>query len=218
MPDVPIRLYYHVTMIGKFVEITNEIFERVVSSGLYDKCDSISIGVLGDSDKLSELNNAISKFPKIKIVRHSENKGLFELFTIEELRNDCHNLDKFYAMYLHSKGVTSQNEADAKYRDDWRREMLSSVVDKYADCIEALNDGYDICGCRLVTARLSVSELTHASGNFWFANSQYIKTLPEIRTNQNSENPYPGAMYAEMWPFSGQPIIFCIDKMKYLRP
>jgi hypothetical protein len=75
--------------------------------------------------------------------------------------------------------------------------MLYFLVDKYKDCINKMDETYDTVGCNY-----KENPYHHYSGNFWWANSNYIKTLnylneeipdshaPEFWVLQNSPNKY----------------------------
>ena len=79
--------------------------------------------------------------------------------------------EKYGILYLHTKGVTTP---DNLCIDDWRQYMTYFNVNQYQKCFDML-DEYDSCGVDLVS-----EPATHYSGNFWWANSSYIKQLPTI--------------------------------------
>ncbi len=213
--NVKIRVYYHVTCINHFLEITEYIFDRIVSSGLYEYIEGIYIGALGEPEELIKLEELIKKYPKAIIRSHSERKADYEFHTLRLLHEDSKTLPKFYGMYLHSKSVTFPKEGcegrtpnDHKYDWYWMQYMVYWMVEQWQKCYRALDMkdiGYDICGVKIAPARMSASKRTHASGNMWFANSEYIKTL-DSKTIEWSE--WKDIFEGEMWAFSGNPIIY----------
>jgi hypothetical protein len=56
-------------------------------------------------------------------------------------------------------------------------------IENWTDCIEKLDEGFDCCGVNWLP------ELNPPcfSGNYWWANSSYLKTLPRIN-NLNIQN------------------------------
>lgn len=220
MTKVPIRVYYHVTCINRFLDITKEVFDAIVESGLYDECESISIGVLGSEDGKNKLEQLLNNYPKAKIVKHHADVSYFEFFTISKLKQDADTLPLFYALYMHSKGVmtTPDKIDDIKFKDFWRAYMLHWMVSEWSQCYTALDlrdlddhhSGYDLCGVRVVPARKSIGGTTHISGNYWWASSDYIKSLKLVKhdTYYDGQNPYAGGHAPEVWPCSGDPIIF----------
>ena len=57
--------------------------------------------------------------------------------------------------------------------------MSWGVIKNWRKCIDALNVGYDVAGVNYFT-----KPAKHFSGNFWWANSEYIKTLPDPSTKE----------------------------------
>lgn len=213
-----IRIYYHVTLIGKYFDITLDIFDEIERSGLMDECEGIYIGVLGDAKELQNFMELIERYPKAKVINYHTDKQYYEWHTISKIKEDADNLPRFYALYLHSKGVTSENENDSKFRQFWADYMTYWMVTKWKQWYHALDlrdlddhyVGYDASAVRVVPARKSIGHTTHGSGNFWSANSEYIKTLKLVKENTyyDGQNPYTGGHSAETWVWSGQPIIY----------
>lgn len=218
-----IRIYYHVTCIGRYFEITKGIFDSIMESGLHDECEGIYVGVLGLGTDVEKLNELLLNYPKAKIIAHSTHLDYFELFTIQHLKKDADTLPKFFALYLHSKGVTSANENDSKFRQFWCDYMIYWMVSNWRLWYHALNlkdlddhdAGYDIASVRVVSARKSIGHTVHGSGNMWSADSEYIKTLEFVLADTyfDGQNPYQGGHIAETWAFSGQPIIYAPTMM-----
>lgn len=221
IPTVPIRVFYHVTCVNHYLEITKYIFDRIISSGLYEHIDGIYIGALGDGDAILELQKLIGDYPKAKISAHSIRKADYEFHTLRLLKYDADTLPKFYSVYLHSKSISYPKEGNdqGKTPNDhlwdmfWMKFMCHYVVTEWERWYKALSLkgwGYDIAGCRVVPARLSASSRTHASGNFWAANSEYIKTLSDEMIEWAE---WKDIFNGEMWAFSGNPIVYILSNM-----
>jgi hypothetical protein len=72
------------------------------------------------------------------------------------------------------------------------------LIEKWEDCILKLKD-YDTCGVNLNTELPSIK--THYSGNFWWANSSYIRKIPRFDMT-NCTVPYVMGNprgYCEFW-------------------
>lgn len=162
-------IYFHVGAIGEYQQIFNEIYSQIKESGLLNEVESLTIGLVGSSRLEIENND------KIKVHKNS-NLELGEFFTLDLLKNFSNSTTENYkVLYLHTKGVTTPNNPCIV---DWRNYMTYFNVNQYKECFNTLED-YDSCGVDLVT-----EPCLHYSGNFWWANSQYIKklpTIPEIR-------------------------------------
>ena len=110
---------------------------------------------------------------KIKIFCHDsnlsngENNTLKEIFNFSKY-NDC----KIW--YIHTKGAQYHEGNMNEYVenvDSWRKYLESFIIEKHNECIEALNN-YDVCGAEW--------HGNHFWGNFWWANSKYIRKMKNI--------------------------------------
>lgn len=177
-------IYFHVATIGEYQKIFDEIYSKIIKSGLYNNVDEVNICVVGDG-KLNVQSN-------VKL--HSDldiSKG--EFFTLQKIEERSKSSNKnLKILYLHTKGVTTPHN---QCIIDWRVYMTYHNVIRYNKCLKAL-DHCDACG-----VDFHKEPAKHFSGNFWWANSSYIKTLPSI--NDISNPNYPSVLTtrhnAEFW-------------------
>ena len=104
-------------------------------------------------------------------VRNECDGAEFEFPTINLLRdhaaaNDC------AILYLHTKGVSRTGPSI----DDWRACMLYWMVERWRECVDKLLKGHDTVGYTRCER-----PLPHFQGNYWWARSQYLRTLGEPR-------------------------------------
>ena len=105
-----------------------------------------------------------------------------ELLTVDHLHRFCnHYIGKIW--YIHTKGVSRPSNPHVQ---DWRRYMEHFVITRYKDCVEAL-EAHDACGVEwfevndpLFWKVYYCENNSHFAGNFWWANSDYIKSLPPL--------------------------------------
>ena len=64
--------------------------------------------------------------------------------------------------------------------------MLNCVVDNHAACLSRLNDHIAV-GTKKSDPVINGIRMRHFSGNFWWANSEYVKSLPNPEKNIISE-------------------------------
>ena len=158
-------IYFHVGTIGDYQKIFDEIYSQILESNLLNEVESLNIGIVGNGKLNFEKND------KIK-VHINPNLELGEFFTLELLKNFSDSVTKNYkVLYLHTKGVTTPNNPCIV---DWRKYMTYFNVNQYDKCFDTLEES-DSCGVDLV-----YEPALHYSGNFWWANSSYIKKLPTI--------------------------------------
>lgn len=149
--------FIHVATINNYQSIVNDFIDRIRRSGL-DKEARITFYVCGPSPLDTQ------GFPQ---VRTSSQIEPGEFLTLNALIGYCKTGDD-NVMYIHTKGVTSPNN---ECINDWRRYMSYFMIDKYKDCIAALNSN-DTCG-----VDLRQEPCPHYSGNFWWATSPHIQSL-----------------------------------------
>jgi hypothetical protein len=186
-------------------KIFDEIYTSITDGGLIHHLNEINVIVCG--------NKNFCSFPileKCNFHYYSDDVYLHEFPTLSALYNDCINLDdNSKILYLHLKGVTSNN-------DTWRKKMLTATVYNHKECISSLEEGYDSVGTLLSNTIIDDKKIKFYSGNFWWATSKFIKTLPEPtkenlmlkfdwmiknRANKNSHAPSSHSFryLAELW-------------------
>ena len=195
-----IFIYYHVCLINNWEKVTNKIFQEINKSGLIDIIENLFIFILGDItiDNIEKIKKIIQMNPKYKIISFNKNIQLYERHTLNTLLDDCKSRNKYKnckILYLHSKGIT---KPDHKNVEDWVNYLIYFNINQHIDCINML-DNYDTCGVNLLE-----QPVMHYSGNFWWANSEYIKMLAPlsiiIQTNFNSNQEYCNYyVQPEMW-------------------
>jgi hypothetical protein len=160
-------IYMHICAINNWKEIIKNLFDRIRSSGLYDKIDELRYGFLGNPDCLKD---EIFKDPKFHNILWSSDINLRETVTLNKLWYAVKE-EEFNVLYLHSKGVSHNGQN----RDitDLVEYLTYYNVDRYEDCINQLNNGADVVG-----VNISNFMMFHYSGNFWWSKSAYIgKTI-----------------------------------------
>lgn len=168
-----IKVFIHIATIGNYQEIVKDFFEKIVESKLIDEAEEIIFSIVGDGILEIPENN------KIKINRNTD-LSIGEFYTLEKIKSFADSVnDNYKILYIHTKGVTAPNN---KNIIDWRNYMSFFNIIKYKEAIHFLNT-YDTCGVDLVN-----EPTTHYSGNFWWANTNFLKTLPKIEEISNPDS------------------------------
>jgi hypothetical protein len=149
---------------GNWKEVFNELFNSIYESGLIEEVKKIYIGISGDE----ELYN---NHEKIEII-HRSRLDSYEFITLDYLLKYCKENSDNKVLYIHTKGVSSSIQY-MEAIDDWRKYMSYFVIENYKKCLDVL-DKFNVCGVDWVE-----EPFKHFSGNFWWANAEYLNTLPE---------------------------------------
>ena len=140
------------------------MIDVIFKSGLIDEVEKINVGIVGDKEVILPIDD------KINILYKNDNLQSYEFLTLQFLKDFCKENEDYNVLYLHTKGVT----LESKPINDWRQYMLYFLVEKYEKCFDVLKNN-DTCG-----VDLRKDPANHYSGNFWWAKSNYIKTLIEF--------------------------------------
>ena len=158
--------YLKETGTGTGTSILNYIISNLIDSNSIQYFEKIFIVNIGERLNPNNFQNN-----KIQIVNYSENTQLFEIPTINFIRSFCEYNDNCDILYLHTKGISYPN---SKNIIDWKNMMIYFLVNNCKDCFELLKQ-YDTVGCNYLE-----TPFKHYSGNFWWATSNYIKSLNRI--------------------------------------
>jgi hypothetical protein len=164
---------------------------------IFDKVYIINIGIPVDN----------SYGEKCEVINYSHNIELYENPTINFMKNFSEKNPNSYMLYIHTKGVR-YNPNDNK-ENDWIDYMLYFLVEQRKICISLLDNNYDTVGCNYSNdLDKECFKYTHPfppphyNGNFWWANTNYVRTLPLL----SEENPDRNA--PEFWLFKNNPIFY----------
>lgn len=157
----------HIYGVNHWNEIVEEQIKRIRDSGLIDIVDRIYYCVVSNGVH-------IIGSEKYYLLDYSDDMSLSESFTLNRIREKALE-EEFKAFYIHTKGVTRPDEMALQH---WRYYMEYFCINCWHWCLEALNHA-DTAGVNIRVYGRQHKRF-HYSGNFWWANSSYIKTLPEL--------------------------------------
>lgn len=215
----PIAIFYHCLLFtGEPPSLSQTAFNivraqmaQLSESGLAEVASEIVIGINGGQDNLA-LGIAFPE--KAKIVLHGH-ESRSELPTLVLLEQWISRHLGWHVLYFHTKGAThpiddvSRPELGMSPADyfhfvaKWRNCMMDNLVNKWNRCVADLDSGYDSVGCHWMP-NAGVNKRDNIwGGNFWWAASDFLSTLPPIMTLNTVKRPDLGsrerAYEAEHW-------------------
>ena len=173
MSGTQIIIYVHICQFSYWQILFTKIMNAIKESGLYDQCKEIRLGVVNHIDKV--VDEPILNDPKISCIIHGH-CSLYERNTLLHIRKKS---EEEYAQYLyvHTKGLKyldgSREQFESDCVKDWVDLMIHWNIYNWRKAIEMLISN-DVYGCEFFR-----DPQPHFSGNFWWANSRYIQTLPK---------------------------------------
>jgi hypothetical protein len=169
-----VRVFYHLACTGNWREVFTE------QIGLLDACSfpPVDLTVLGDAEDLRDVHEICEALGRpFNLVFHSPELTHFETPSLLAIEAYARENDG-YVLYLHSKGVSSP---DDELKARWRELMMRELVENWERCMLELPH-YDAIG---VNWR-DMPPVSHFSGNFWYAATRYLRTLPDFRAYYES--------------------------------
>jgi hypothetical protein len=168
---------YFVALLNEWEPIVKPQINRLFNSNLYKETDELHVRVFfNDNEELYKFRTLLKNDKKILLTLTKKNE--YEFGALRILKNLSKKED-FYGYYLHAKGVSrTMNKQLSKCVKSWREYMEYFLIDKYDLCVKELDNGWDAAGVKI--RRTPGTDFFHFSGNFWWANSKFIRELPEI--------------------------------------
>ena len=195
-------IFFHVYLKSGYSRILIDKFKKFKSSGLYEKANKIYLTLFGDIEIHSEfLNDFKDMYPKIEYAVIANAVFNNEPDTLNLMIKKANEYEQNTPMlYLHTKGLSYANPDLKKNVDAWVRYLDLYVINKWEECVDSLKEN-DAAG------GFYVEDPKHFQGNFWWANSDYIKNLPKI-TNENVSQYHRGEFWIlsetdKVYPLSG---------------
>jgi Methyltransferase domain len=167
--EAPVRGFATICCLGHYREVLDELLDALLESGLYDRSESLEFAVLGAPADRAAVADLIRPFEKILVGYQSAEVREYEFPALGLLQDACRSWSG-NVYYLHTKGVShSRLNQHVRY---WRGLMLDAVVRGHTECTRLLLD-HQAVGTNWLG--------DHYSGNFWWARSEHVQRLPDIR-------------------------------------
>jgi hypothetical protein len=175
-------IFFHVYLKSGYSRILIDKFKKFKNSGLYASANKIYLTLFGDVETSSEfLNDLKDMYPKIEfgvITNASFNNEPDTLNLMLKKANEYETNTPM--LYLHTKGLSHTHPDTKRNVEAWVRYLDLYVIKEWERCVKALENN-DAAG------GFYVEEPKHFQGNFWWANSDYLKNLPKITTENYAE-------------------------------
>lgn len=196
-------IYFHCYCFGSYASVLYNKYKKINNSELLKNIDNFYVIVSNTQERHKDFLQQFSTLSnKIKIINLSNpvfNDESDTLNFILQQSNDSSTNRRI--LYLHTKGVTHSHQLVKKNVDAWVEYLDLYNIHKWKECVDAL-DTHDVAG-----GLYESSNPKHFSGNFWWANTNYIKTLPEI-----TEKNYKLFNRGEFWILSNTDKIYPVSE------
>lgn len=178
------------------------LIDKIKTTGLIHHLETIYINNIGIPIEKNIYGD------KFKICNYSDNPALYEIPTINKIQQFSKENTDCNILYLHSKGISYDDNNQKE--NDWVDMMLYFLVERFELCLEKMICGIQAVGCNYYNEQMKIRNPKHFSGNFWWADSQYISKLPSLI--EKTENVYPND--AEFWLCKNNPSVYELHNSK----
>ena len=162
-----IAIFYHIAQMGSFWrDVVKEQTELLHECGLLDACDTAVCTILGSESV--DLPKPFQVASQSMLLHKYEFPALDAMYAYA-----CENPDAAI-LYLHTKGVSVNKDR----KRQWRRYMQWGVLERWQDCISALNN-FDTAGVEWYTGERQEVRGTAGfwAGNFWWSTGKHLSRL-----------------------------------------
>lgn len=181
----PIALFYHcLFLLGEppkllkhACEVVDEQMGELLRSGLLDAASEFHVGINGGAESAWPARILLPK--KAQCTFHGL-QSRSENLTLVEIEKWVPAHPNWYVLYFHAKGSTHVPDSDYdKFSAQWRKSLMADVVSNWRTCIADLDSGYESAGSHFMRGLADGTQNIWA-GNFWWATSDFLATVPSI--------------------------------------
>lgn len=198
---IPSKIYivFHIAALGNWKEVVKELTNEILISSLTDYCLKMYVTIVGtDTTEVKSIFTE-TEYPleKLEFI-NAGSLNQYEFPAINKIIELATELeDKTKILYIHTKGVSYFNTRYELTTANWRHFMSYFNIKEWKRCVNILED-FDTVG--ILYQKNSTFLSPHYSGNFWWANTSYLKKC-QLQTNNR---------YApEAFIGTGNPNYFC---------
>lgn len=171
-----IKFYLHVPDLPGWEKMFADMLDKMHTSGLIDGVDEINLclnGVLSNMEIF--LKPLTDSSPKFRLRHVNGDYSKHEWPTVHTVHMDAlaDDTDEHIVGYAHLKGLSRPATQPVT---DWRNLLVYWTIERWRDNIELIEQGYETSGINWLDY-----PHPHYSGNFWWAQSNYIRRLRRVQ-------------------------------------
>lgn len=218
----PISIFFHGLFFGgepprPLPVACGIIYKQVgdmIDSGLWGAAKEIHFGINGGEESKPVSKTVIP--PKAQITYHGlQNRN--ENLTIVMVHDFAKKHPGWNVLYAHAKGASHNPRSDyGKMAALWREGMMQDLVLNWRQCVSDL-ESHDVACSHFMRNKGSDQSQNISAGNFWWATSDFLATVPSIYLRDRIQKDGIGALSsryeAEVWLSNGR-----IPNVKEYRP
>lgn len=173
-----IYVFYHISDLYDYEEVSTEQFDKLERSGLLDAADKVFINQHYSEQSFSKFKNKLKSYKNIEWLMGSAVKEDYEHSTAVLYQNVAKESTKdFNALYLHQKGLTHKHLPSYQAVTAWRHLLDYWNIEQWQLCDAQLNSGADTTGCLFTTNE----GMPHYSGTTRWMKASAIQRMVQLK-------------------------------------
>ncbi|TCP69077.1 hypothetical protein [Baia soyae] len=198
--------FMHAWVANNWIEIVDSQLKRLCSSGLYQKLDAIFLNIV--TNQIDDTSGIEADLQRLGIDQYDDTLQ----YVIKPDGHECEksslwwlheystvNKQDVRILYLHTKGVRHYGQSTESNVADWRNMLETLLIDHHSLALECL-EKVDVCSLQYTPSAVTFG------GNFWWAQSSYLK---ELSTDIHAVCPAHPYIAQELWILSKHEATFC---------
>lgn len=196
----PIYGVYHILMGAGWQALAARQFDNLRQSGLLAATDRLFISCITQHEEDVVALREMVGCERVEVISYTNDPCRYEYPALAFIQSLCKR-ETCLVYYFHSKGITYQSVTadDRAFQSfvhkiwSWREMLEHFIFFKWNVAVNALCNGFDTYGCY----RWPPKDYRMYSGSFWWADSSYVRQLPEFNPSVIRQNRF----YSEVWLF-----------------
>lgn len=219
--DEKVNIFWHICELNNWRDVAGDQYETLKKSGLIEKADNVFVTFLGSDKK--NINWLTDRDNKIQLRNYSPRLNHYERLCLNDLRDWSIKNDSS-VLYMHNKGVSRKGrEGENVWK--WRKMMEYFLLENHERCLRELRSCDTVGGNLCFLKRNEEYEdlyrpghQLHYSGNFWWARTSHLKSLPKIPEDVLMEENSNYIRFCEFWLLRPFPKMQCGAVYKTKKP
>jgi hypothetical protein len=173
-----IYVFYHVSDIFDYEQISTEQINTLEYSGLLDAASKVFINQHYSEQSFDKFKKQLKPYKNVEWLVGSPIKEDYEHSTAvlyQQIAKE--NKGDFNALYFHQKGLTHKHHARYPAVNAWRQLLDYWNIEQWQLCNEQLNAGADTTGCLYTTNE----GIPHYSGTTRWMKASAIRRMPQLQ-------------------------------------
>jgi len=171
-----LKVYHHCVDLPHWYDIAVAQLEKMKRSGLLAHCD-LYMHINYTESNFDSIKKKYANYKNIHWIFQKNLRKDYDFPTFIAMQNMAQSTEEDYnILYIHLKGITHIGTVHERPTRDWRILLEYFNIERWTDCIDKLNQGYDAVGCLFKR-----KPIPHYSGNIQWSKASFIRRCIQLK-------------------------------------